>query len=372
MESCDMPKSTECFNRKTYKFIIQEHQLQNVIDILEKNYLLLKFPNSLTNTQTITSVYFDDEGHTCYYSRLDKLPSNDLMRARTYNNDFSKIYMEIKSNHSLSMKTDSTKERLLVKPEDYINIIGGYGMCPHINSIFIDKVNYMILTRNSKPKLTIQYTRSSYDKNGMKLTLDYNIKGQKVVSQNPIDQFTIDANNSGIFKFNYAVLEVKTDTNINVLETHMIKTLVAKNLLKPLNAFSKYATIYYFFKSEHLTTRPFYFNCLVGDAFSNNSKNMFPITLKPNTFTSIEALFYRIFNIVIGIPVSLMKYQEMTGHKSFLLEPRILKHYLIFCLFLNLLTFCKVKHNLINKTIHHIGTIFPFIVSLIFIISIIV
>ena len=77
----------------------------------------------------------------------------------------------------------------------------------------------------------------------MKLRSAYNIKGQKVLSQNPIDQFTIDANNSGIFKFNHAVLEVKTDTNINVLETHMIKTLVAKNLLNPSNAFSKCATI---------------------------------------------------------------------------------------------------------------------------------
>ena len=129
--------------------------------------------------------------------------------------------------------------------------------------------------------------------------------------------------------------------------------------------------IIFFSNCHKLTCRPFYYNSLIGDSFSGNSKNLFPITLKPNTFTSIEALFYRIFNIVIGIPISLVKYHEITGHRSFLLEPYILKNYLILCLLLNLMTFCKVKNNLINKTINHIGTIFPLLVSLVFIIGII-
>jgi SPX domain protein involved in polyphosphate accumulation len=362
---------TESFNRKTFKFVIHENDLQNVIDNLEKNCILLKHPNSITNTQILTSCYFEDDNHTSYYSRLEKLPCNELMRARIYNNDAKSIYVELKSNNSLNMKTNSTKERLLIKSEDFIRLTNGCGLCPTANSTFIDKVNYLTQTRNTKPQITIQYTRSSYDKNGVKITLDYNIKGQKVSPEQKLECFNVDANRSGIFKLNFSILEVKTDSNINVLETHLIQTLMNKKLIKPLNALSKYSTIYHFFNSHKLTSRPFYYNALVGDSYSGNSKNLFPITLKPNTFTSIEALFYRIFNIVIGIPISLVKYHEITGHKSFLLEPYILKNYLILCLFLNLMTFCKVKHNLINKTINHIGTIFPLLVSLVFIIGII-
>jgi len=128
-----------------------------------------------------------------------------------------------------------------------------------------------------------------------------------------------------------------------------------------------------------LNIRPFWFNAMVGDAnamvgdaYCHNSKNIFPITLKPNTFTSIEALFYRIFNIVIGIPLTLLKYSEITEHKPFLLKPNILKHYLITCLILNLMAFCKVKNRLLNKTINHIGTVFPILVTLIFILSLII
>jgi hypothetical protein len=61
-----------------------------------------------------------------------------------------------------------------------------------------------------------------------------------------------------------------------------------------------------------------------------------------------------------------MKYAEITEHVPFLLRPQILKHYLICCLILNLLTFCKVKNRLLNKTINHMGTIFPVLVTFIF------
>jgi hypothetical protein len=104
----------------------------------------------------------------------------------------------------------------------------------------------MTQTRDTQPRITIQYARSSYDKNGIKITLDYNIKGQKVSAEQKLECFNIDANKSGIFKLNFAILEVKTDTNINVLDTHLIQTLMNKKLIKSLNAFSKYATIYYF------------------------------------------------------------------------------------------------------------------------------
>jgi hypothetical protein len=148
------------------------------------------------------------------------------------------------------MKTNSTKERLLIRPEHFIKLANGYGLCPTANSQFIDKINYVTQTRNTRPKITIQYTRSSYDKNGIKITLDNNRKGQKVSAEQKLECFNIDANKSCIFKLNCAILEVKTDTNINVLDTHLIQTLMNKKLIKSLNAFSKYATIYYFFQQS--------------------------------------------------------------------------------------------------------------------------
>ena len=101
--------------------------------------------------------------------------------------------------------------------------------------------------------------------------------------------------------------------------------------------------------------RPFWFNSLVGDAYCNNSKNSFPIALKSNAITSLEARFYRTFTIIIGIPLTLMRYEETTNHKSILLNPEVLKHSLVLCLALNLLTFLIVKNHMLNRTIKHIG-----------------
>ena len=368
-------KATESFSRKTYKFIIHQNDIQSILEILEEQCIQIKYSTNMTNVQTVSSVYYDDANHNCYMSRLEKEPNNDIMRIRTYNHNNSQIYMEIKSNNSMNKDKTPIKERLVVNPEDLKNIVSCKGYTFNTDSAIADRISYLIHTRNVKPKVIIEYNRATFEKHGMRITVDFDMKGQKVNSDNILNNLTINdskSNTCGIFRLNYALLEVKTDNNLNPTDCIPIKSLLRKNLIRPLNAFSKFITVYYFYYSNQLNIRPFWFSSMVGDAYCHNSKNIFPITLKPNTFTSIEALFYRIFNIVIGIPLTLLKYSEITEHKPFLLKPNILKHYLITCLILNLMTFCKVKNRLLNKTINHIGTVFPILVTLIFILSLII
>jgi SPX domain protein involved in polyphosphate accumulation len=366
--------NTEVFNRKTYKFLVNNADVQTLIDILERDCVQIKYPNNMTNTQSISSLYFDDSHNTCYTSRLKKEANNDLFRLRVYNRNTNSIYAEIKSNNSLCYPKNPTKERLMFHKEDIHKLLHCSLHDMNHSSHILDRINYMIHTQNIKPKVIIEYTRASFEKNGFKITLDYHINGQKVSNDDILSNLLIDeknANSSGVFRMNYAIMEIKTESNSDVENMFLTRALMKKNLIKPLNCFSKFLTVYFFYFSNTLSMRPFWFNSLVGDAYCNNSKNLFPIALKPNTFTSLEALFYRIFNIIIGIPLTLMKYEEITNHKSILLKPEVLKHYLVLCLVLNLMTFLKVKNNMLNRTINHIGTGFPFLMTFVFMLSLI-
>jgi SPX domain protein involved in polyphosphate accumulation len=113
-------------------------------------------------------------------------------------------------------------------------------------------IEYLILihTRNVKPKVIIEYNQATFEKHGMRITVDFDMKGQKVSSDNILNNLTINdskSNTCGIFRLNYALLEVKTDNNLNPTDCIPIKSLLRKNLIRPLNAFNKFITVYYFY-----------------------------------------------------------------------------------------------------------------------------
>lgn len=363
--SCNKTQESEIFNRKTMKYVIKHDNVQRVLDLLEQHCSQVKYSTNMSNTQSISSLYFDDANHNSYLSRVQKTNNFDLMRVRTYNSDDSKLYFEIKTNNSLSHQNNPIKERLLMSQKDVKDIVARRTINTNVD--MVDRISYMLHTRNVLPQVIISYNRTVYEKDQARITVDTDICGQKSISSNILENLTIN-NNKSIFNLNCAIIEIKTK-DCNAEELFIVQALRKKELIHPISNFSKFVAVYYYFFSKYLQRKPYWFNEIIGNAHSYNAINTFPIMLKPNTFTSLEALFYRIFNIIIGIPITLMKYSELTEHKPFLLKPNILKHYLICCLVLNLLTFCKVKNRLLNKTINFIGTVFPLLVTLIFIFS---
>jgi hypothetical protein len=96
-----------------------------------------------------------------------------------------------------------------------------------------------------------------------------------------------------------------------------------------------------------------------------------PITLKPNTFTAIESMYYKIFNLIVSIPFTLLQYDKITGHSSYLLKPIVLKYYMIIFSILNLLSYLKINNQLMSRTLERMGTFFPLLLTLVFTLSII-
>ena len=368
MES-SQSKDSEEFNRRTTKFIIKQTNIKKVLCILEDVGIAIRYSGNACNTQHISSCYFSDDQHTQYYDKVNKKYDTEILRTRVYDSNTDRIYFEMK-NKSLSSSSEPNKERILLTQKELMEVMNKYSDTIKVESNLMQKIKMCIHTKCMKPSVIIAYNRASFSHEGMRMTMDYDMKGQAVSSPNMLNNLLVNEKNQqcGVFYMPLGILEVKTNDNVNPFESNVIKSLIKKGYIKELSCFSKFATFYYYFNAENLTSKPFWYNMIIGDAYEHNRcKNIYPITLKPNTFTSIEALFYRIFNIIIGIPLTLMKYAEITEHVPFLLRPQILKHYLICCLILNLLTFCKVKNRLLNKTINHMGTIFPVLVAFIFI-----
>ena len=192
MSNTVQEKPEESLSRKTYKFIVDDTKLQNVMDILEKNCNVTKLQELPTNSQVLTSCYFDDDKSTSYYSRVSKNAVSDLMRARTYNNNNSKIYLEVKSNNSLTSNSESYKNRILVNPETFTSILQGFGFKSKTETNLIEQINYLTQTRGAQPVVTTEYLRTSYEKNGMRITLDTNIIGKKVSKSDGMNVFIVN------------------------------------------------------------------------------------------------------------------------------------------------------------------------------------
>jgi hypothetical protein len=135
-------KATESFSRKTYKYIIHQNDIQSILEILEEQCIQIKYSTNMTNVQTVSSVYYDDNNHNSLHEQIGKEPNNDIMRIRTYNHNISQIYMEIKSNNSMNKDKTPIKERLVVNTEDLKNIVSCKGYTFNTDSAIADRISY--------------------------------------------------------------------------------------------------------------------------------------------------------------------------------------------------------------------------------------
>jgi hypothetical protein len=66
----------------------------------------------------------------------------------------------------------------------------------------------------------------------MRMTMDYDMKGQAVSSPNMLNNLLVNEKNQqcGVFYMPLGILEVKTNDNVNPFESHVIKSLIKKDI----------------------------------------------------------------------------------------------------------------------------------------------
>ena len=376
------------FIRKSYKFLIEPHNLHHVKKLLDHSYSFFKFNNDSPNTQKILSTYFDNDLYKSYNERYKKESDSICIRFRTYNDNSEIFYAECKS-HKGNSNPISIKERIDLPKNDLFNLLNNRTECNDLSCQLYNKINYNIIINKYKPKVKIIYSRTSYfdnDNDKIRITLDENLHAYKQVCENSI---LIDVNQCDrIFKFKYSVLELKVPVDRTYLDIDLFKNMIKNKLIIEMPEFSKFMTCMYYFYSDILEIKPYWYDDFINklekktestyflDTFNNGfninqKKTTYPIVIKPTMFTALESLYYKIFNLIIGIPFALHQYDKITNHKSLLLSPIVLKYYFIVCSILNMLVYSNIKNNLANRTINIANTFFPIILGIIFIISLI-
>jgi len=374
--------------RKSYKFLIKSDDLLTVRNLLDSKCTKYIFDKKIPVTQQISSVYYDNNEYSSYYSRLMKNPDSICIRFRTYNCNNNNIYAECKT-HKGYVVDKSIKERVCLNKsvlESYLHSRILYNQ----NTPYIyDKINYYITTRKYLPKVKINYNRTSYNDGSIRITLDDSLYAIKTDNYESITDHTnqhINQNDKNTFKLNYAILELKISNGDNYNNIEYINQLINSKLVMEIPEFSKYLSVLYYFYANSLSTKPYWYDDFIKIINSDNPINnimskpinttelnkttVYPIILKPNTFTAIESLYYKIFNLIISIPFTLLQYDKITGHASYLLQPIILKYYILLCVIINLFFYYKINNQLISRTLERMGTIFPILLSIILSLSI--
>lgn len=369
------------FIRKSYKFLIEYNNLDYVKKSLDDfKFIKIKIDENNPVNQKVSSIYFDNDIYLSYNNRILKNPDAMCIRLRTYNNDLNIFFAECKI-HKGYTSLNSIKERIKLDTRDIYNLLNNRDDYYLKKSTIYDKINYNIINKNFKPKISVVYNRTAYSYDDIRLTLDSDLYAYETDNLDNI--MSENLTNIDTFRFKYAILELKIKNNQSYMDINIIKKLINDKILIQVPEFSKYLSCLYYFKANELNIKPYWYDDFINEIHNtkiyknllekpiqNLNNLVIPISLKPNTFTSIESLYYKIFNLIIGIPFLLSQYDKITNHSSLLLNPFILKYYIIICLFVNMITYIQINNGLINRTLNYIGTIFPILLGLIMILSI--
>jgi SPX domain protein involved in polyphosphate accumulation len=376
LDNVDFFKNINTLVISSGKFLIPINNIANVSEILNLNFDVVKdsvYTRTQTHIQKVSSIYFDNDLYESYNTQLMKNPDSICIRFKTYNDDNEKIFAECKTRKGYIIN-NSTNERIQISLDQYNDLLSSKESYSIDSPLILSKINNLIVSRNYKPKLKIIYNRSAYRKNNIRITLDTDLIGYSIS----------ESDSDNIFKFQYGILEFKIlsgqsymnipYTDIPYTDIPHIDNLIKSKIILEIPEFSKFLTVSYYLFENNLNNKPYYYDDIIDSTISkpiNNQKTYFPIELKPNTFTSIESLYYKIFNIIIAVPFTLSNYDKLTNHQSLLLNPIILKYYLIISLSINSVKYIKFNNDFIDRTLNYIGTIFPLLLAMITILSII-
>ena len=215
--------------RHEYKYPVSDLEAAVLKERLKG--IMISDPHSgSTGAYIISSLYFDDYYHSCYYENENGTDPREKFRIRIYNNSSDVINLECKrKEHSKTLKTSCRLSK-----EQVENILHSIPLkCDEETDPLLHKFIELQNTKGLKPKVIVEYKRMPfiYRAGNVRVTFDSHL-----VSSSYIEQFLNgDYPKRPIFPSGQLLLEVKFD---EFLPDYLYDIMQLNNITQ--TAFSKY------------------------------------------------------------------------------------------------------------------------------------
>lgn len=287
------PPTGTSFVRRTTKYWVHEDNITAVKIHVLKHLPVLVFQSKENEPDpAISSVYFDNDAFDLYKGRLEKSQGAQALRLRWYGNmNQTEIFVERKTHHEDWTGESSVKERFPIK-EKHVNAFlkGEYTMDRVIGKLRASgaksekeldsmhqlsvEVQESIREKKLKPMIRTFYNRTAFQLPGdarVRISLDTELT--------MIREDNFGGNRSGnnwrrtdcgtiapfsylpkedVCAFNYAVLEVKLQTQHGTTAPQWVQDLIDSHLVEEVPKFSKFIHGVSTLLEDKITLLPFW------------------------------------------------------------------------------------------------------------------
>lgn len=143
----------------------------------------------LHKKRMVDSVYFDDADHNCLRANVDGSPSRDKIRLRTYNEDYATSVIETKHKRGVVGYKTVNKLNGVARNEEGLICLGKEWCKKNLHDVLA-------------PSSRVKYLRSYYIKESFRATVDYKIKGVRLVGNKKTTSSMYDYS---VIEFKYSV-----------------------------------------------------------------------------------------------------------------------------------------------------------------------
>lgn len=266
------------FVRQTTKYWVHPDNITEVKLIILKHLPVLVFNSNKEfekEDSAITSIYYDNENLDLYYGRLRKDEGAEAHRLRWYGGMSSDtIFIERKTHREDWTGEKSVKARFALK-ERHVNTFmrGEYTVEQAFNKMYREgkkspeeiknlkdlaaEIQYTVLRKALRPVVRSFYNRTAFQLPGdarVRISLDTELT---MIREDNFDGYDRTHNNwrrmdigidwpfknlpdKEICRFQYAVLEVKLQTQLGQEPPEWVRELVRSHLVEPVPKFSKF------------------------------------------------------------------------------------------------------------------------------------
>jgi hypothetical protein len=145
----------------------------------------------LHDSRTVSSIYFDNDGHSSLRANIDGSPSRDKLRCRTYDEDYENSVIETKHKRGVVGYKRIYKFDDKATNQNHLISLG---------KRWCDNNLLDVLAPSSR----VDYIRSYYTRGKIRATIDYKIRSSRIVGKKSITSAMYDYS---VIEFKYSVDE---------------------------------------------------------------------------------------------------------------------------------------------------------------------
>ena len=298
------------FVRKSIKFWIPVDKVVNVISNIIEHLPIYTFNDNNNILGKIDSIYLDNTDFTCYNTRIKKEEGSKLIRLRWYDDNFTNIFVERKVHHENWTSAESSKNRFQIKENQIIDFFRGQ---LKLGTPLSEEIQSIILKKKLFPIVRTSYKRIAFQKNNcnqIRISLDTDLSMIKEKVSHLEWYSTYESlKNEDIFRFPFAVLEIKLQNQYIENPPEWIQKLMESSMLIKMPKFSKFIHSTWQFNPQ--LNEPYWIdiypelfkkeqNIIYKNNFNNSNflkkKNINHIKIEPKTYFANERTYLQWFN----------------------------------------------------------------------------